>query len=80
MHAYTANVLHSEYPNWKVIEREMVDETEEMVRSGRENCFATAANRLNKYHGSKGHYSSYLSQMERMAFATNRNDTVLRAS
>lgn len=65
------------YPNWTILECETVDETEEMVRSGKADCFVTAANRLNNYHDTKEYYSIYLSKMGKMAFATRRDDTVL---
>ena len=69
--------ISTQYPNWKIMECEEVDQIEELVKSGEADCFVTAANRLNNYYDTKEYYSTYLSKMGKMAFATNRDDTVL---
>lgn len=69
--------LSSNYPNWKVIVCQSLQEREAVVKAGKADCFVTSAYRVNEYYETKTFYSVYLSQGGSMSFAALRDSTIL---
>lgn len=71
--------LSSNYPNWEIIECDLLTDREKLIREGKADCFLTSAYRVNNYYDIKSLYCVYLSKSAEMAFASNRDNTVLMA-
>lgn len=65
------------YPHWKIVEYASRAEVEQAVRKGRADCFFAKYNTLTDYADDKLLHAVFLSKPGKVAFAVNRNDTVL---
>ena len=71
--AYTAH----NYPQWKLVEYASRAEAEQAVRKGQADCFFAKYSMLTDYADDKLLHGVFLSKPGNVAFAVNRNDTVL---
>ena len=69
--------LRSNYPNWKFVELDSKEKVEAIVRSGHVDCFIPRAAQLSKYRDDRQLHSVFLSHPGTLAFAVNREHTVL---
>lgn len=65
------------YPHWKIKEYATREEMEQAVRKGEADCFFIKYINLNAFADDKQLYALFLAQPGHIAFAVNRNDTVL---
>ena len=71
--AYTAH----NYPQWKLVEYASRAEAEQALRKGQADCFFAKYSMLTDYADDKLLHGVFLSKPGNVAFAVNRNDTVL---
>lgn len=71
--AYTAH----NYPQWKIVEYASRAESEQALRKGQADCFFAKYSMLTDYADDKLLHGVFLSKPGDVAFAVNRNDTVL---
>ena len=69
--------LRSNYPHWKFMEYDTAAEVEAAVRSHQADAFIPRAKQLNQYREDKELHSVFLSQPGSLAFAVNRENTIL---
>ena len=69
--------LRSSYPNWKFKEYDTPEEVENAVRQHQADGFVPRATQLSHYSEDKQLHSVFLSQPGTLAFAVNREDTLL---
>lgn len=65
------------YPKWKVVEYDSVNEAQKAVRNGEADCFLVESGQLSKYAEDKKLYSVYLTQQGNTSFAVRRDNTIL---
>lgn len=65
------------YPHWKIKEYATREDVEQAVRKGEADCFFIKYIDLNAFADDKQLYALFLAQPGHIAFAVNRNDTVL---
>ena len=65
------------YPNWKIKEYASRAEAEQALRKGEADCFFAKYSMLTDYADDKLLHAVFLSKPGNVAFAVNRNDTVL---
>lgn len=65
------------YPKWKVVEYDSVNEAQKAVRNGKADCFLVESGQLSKYAEDKKLYSVYLTQQGNTSFAVKRDNTIL---
>lgn len=65
------------YPQWKIVEYASRAEVEQAVRKGQADCFFAKYSTLRDYADDKLLHAVFLSKPGDIAFAVNRNDTVL---
>ena len=65
------------YPHWKIKEYATREEVEQALRKGEADCFFAKYSMLTDYADDKLLHAVFLSKPGNVAFAVNRNDTVL---
>lgn len=65
------------YPQWKLVEYASREEVEQAVREGQADCFFVKYNTLTDYADDKLLHAVFLTKPGDVAFAVNRNDTLL---
>lgn len=65
------------YPQWKIVEYASRAEAEQALRKGQADCFFAKYSVLTDYADDKLLHAVFLSKPGNVAFAVNRNDTVL---
>ena len=65
------------YPKWKVVEYDSVNEAQKAVRNGKADCFLVESGQLSKYTEDKKLHSVYLTQQGNTSFAVKRDETIL---
>ena len=65
------------YPQWKIVEYATRAESEQALRKGQADCFFAKYSVLTDYADDKLLHGVFLSKPGNVAFAVNRNDTVL---
>ncbi len=65
------------YPEWKIVACDSLDDAKEMVLDGKADCFLARSSQSMKYANDRKLHSTYLTQACNTMFAVNKGDTVL---
>ncbi len=65
------------YPKWKVVEYDSVNEAQKAVQNKKADCFLVESGQLSKYTENKKLHSVYLTQQGNTSFAVKRDNTIL---
>lgn len=65
------------YPEWKIVACDSLDDAKEMVLDGEADCFLARSSQSMKYANDRKLHSTYLTQACNTMFAVNKGDTVL---